>query len=151
MLSRSKSIQGTRQLHGASSRAGSRLRVLCIVRSEWKENPPGNARTKHCHAGGRGLNVWSDLSFGFSIALLPQNLLAATVGAIIGTLVGVLPGLGPAGAIAILLPLTFGLDVSTALVMLAGIYYGSMYGGSITSILVKVPGEAASVVTTIEG
>lgn len=97
------------------------------------------------------MNVWNDLLFGFSVALLPTNLLAAAAGTIIGTIVGVLPGLGPAGAIAVLLPVTFGVDPSTALVLLAGIYYGSMYGGSITSILVKVPGEAASVVTTLDG
>ncbi len=97
------------------------------------------------------MSVWNDLLFGFSVALLPINLLAAASGAVIGTIVGVLPGLGPAGAIAVLLPITFGIDPSTALVLLAGIYYGSMYGGSITSILVKVPGEAASVVTTLDG
>ncbi|MTW16936.1 tripartite tricarboxylate transporter permease [Rhodoplanes serenus] len=97
------------------------------------------------------MGIWHDLLFGFSVALQPENLLAAFLGALVGTVVGVLPGLGPAGAIAILLPITFGMNAPTALVMLAGIYYGSMYGGSITSILVRVPGEAASVVTSLDG
>lgn len=91
------------------------------------------------------------LAFGFSVALAPENLLAALVGALAGTFVGVMPGLGPTGAMALLLPLTLGLRPETALIMLAGIYYGAMYGGSTTSILVNVPGEAASVVTTVDG
>jgi len=85
------------------------------------------------------------------VALEPANLLACLAGAVLGTLVGVLPGLGPAGAMALVLPLTVKLGPAAGLIMLAGIYHGSMYGGSTTSILVNVPGEAASVVTTIDG
>lgn len=85
------------------------------------------------------------------LALQPTNLLACFLGAVVGTLVGVLPGLGPAAAMALALPLTFRLGPTAGLIMLAGIYYGSMYGGSTTSILVNVPGEPASVVTTLEG
>ena len=92
---------------------------------------------------------------GFAAALLaglqPENVLACLAGAVIGTLVGVLPGLGPAAAMALLLPLTLKLGPAAGLIMLAGIYYGAMYGGSTTSILVNVPGEAASVVTAIDG
>ena len=91
------------------------------------------------------------LAFGFGIALTPVNVLACFAGVLIGTIVGVLPGIGPVGAMALLLPSTFALNPATGLIMLAGIYYGSMYGGSTTSILVNVPGEAASVVTAIDG
>jgi putative tricarboxylic transport membrane protein len=91
------------------------------------------------------------LGFGFGVALAPANLFACFLGVLIGTLVGILPGIGPVGAMALLLPSTFALEPATALIMLAGIYYGSMYGGSTTSILVNVPGEAASVVTAIDG
>ena len=89
--------------------------------------------------------------YGFGVALTPANLLACFVGVFIGTVVGILPGIGPVGAMALLLPSTYALSPTTALIMLAGIYYGSMYGGSTTSILVNVPGEAASVVTAIDG
>ena len=85
------------------------------------------------------------------VALTPQNLLACFIGTVLGTIVGVLPGLGPAGAMALVLPVTIKLGPTAGLIMLAGIYYGAMYGGSTTSILVNVPGEAASVVTTIDG
>jgi putative tricarboxylic transport membrane protein len=85
------------------------------------------------------------------VALTPANLLACLLGTVLGTIVGVLPGLGPAGAMALVLPLTIKLGPTAGLIMLAGIYYGAMYGGSTTSILVNVPGEAASVVTTIDG
>src|SRR5688572_25929598 len=91
------------------------------------------------------------LAYGFSVALTPANLGACFVGVLIGTIVGILPGIGPVGAMALLLPSTFAMNPATALIMLAGIYYGSMYGGSTTSILVNVPGEAASVVTAIDG
>ncbi len=91
------------------------------------------------------------LSYGFSVALAAENILAALTGAMIGTLVGVLPGIGPIGAMALLLPATLGLKPETALIMLAAIYYGSMYGGSTTSILMNVPGETASVVTALDG
>ena len=91
------------------------------------------------------------LVYGFGVALAPANLLACFVGVLIGTVVGVLPGIGPIGAMALLIPSTFALSPATALIMLAGIYYGAMYGGSTTSILVNVPGEAASVVTALDG
>jgi putative tricarboxylic transport membrane protein len=97
------------------------------------------------------MGALENLGFGFGVALAPANLFACFVGVLIGTLVGILPGIGPVGAMALLLPSTFALEPATALIMLAGIYYGSMYGGSTTSILVNVPGEAASVVTAIEG
>src|SRR5258705_803280 len=91
------------------------------------------------------------LVYGFGVALTPANLMACFIGVVIGTIVGVLPGIGPVGAMALLLPSTFVLSPTTALIMLCGIYYGSMYGGSTTSILVNVPGEAASVVTGVDG
>jgi putative tricarboxylic transport membrane protein len=97
------------------------------------------------------MGPFEGILYGFGIALTPANLLACFVGVLVGTIVGVLPGIGPVGAMALLLPSTFALDPATALIMLAGIYYGSMYGGSTTSILVNVPGEAASVVTAIDG
>jgi putative tricarboxylic transport membrane protein len=91
------------------------------------------------------------LLYGFTIAMTPTNLFACFMGALIGTIVGVLPGIGPVGAMALLLPSTFAMQPATALIMLAGIYYGAMYGGSTTSILVNVPGEAGSVVTLLDG
>ena len=97
------------------------------------------------------MNVFSDLFYGFGIAFQPWNLLACFFGAFMGTLVGVLPGIGPVGAMSLLLPITFGISPVTGIIMLAGIYYGAMYGGSTTSILVNIPGEAASVVTCLDG
>jgi len=88
---------------------------------------------------------------GFSVVLTPVNLFFCFIGVFIGTLIGVLPGIGPAGSVALLLPFTFTLPAVTAIIMLAGIFYGSMYGGSTTSILVNIPGEAASVVTCLDG
>ena len=92
-----------------------------------------------------------NLIFGFSVAVTPQNLLFCLIGALLGTLVGVLPGLGPVATIAMLLPVTFTLPPVAALIMLAGLYYGAQYGGSTTAILVNIPGESSSVVTTIDG
>jgi putative tricarboxylic transport membrane protein len=92
-----------------------------------------------------------NLALGFSVALQPSVLLYAFVGCVVGTLVGVLPGVGPLAGISLLLPATFGLTATNAIVMLAGIYYGAMYGGSTTSILMRIPGEAASVMTCIDG
>ena len=97
------------------------------------------------------LETLQNLSLGFSVALSPPVLLYAFVGCVIGTLVGMLPGVGPLAGISLLLPATFGLNATTAVVLLAGIYYGAMYGGSTTSILMRIPGEAASVVTCIDG
>src|SRR5688572_13193443 len=91
------------------------------------------------------------LNIGFSVSLSWQNLLICLMGVTIGTAVGVLPGLGPSTTIALLLPVTFKMDPTSALIMLSGIFYGAMYGGSITSILMRVPGEAASVITCIDG
>ncbi len=91
------------------------------------------------------------LAHGFSIALQPTNLLFAVIGCLLGTLIGVLPGVGPAAGTAMLIPITFVLDPTPAIIMLAAIYYGAMYGGTITSVLVNVPGEAASAITCIEG
>ena len=88
---------------------------------------------------------------GFAGALTPANLTFALIGCILGTLIGVLPGLGPAAGTAILIPLTFKLDATGAIIMLAAIYYGAMYGGTITSVLINVPGEAASVITCLDG
>jgi putative tricarboxylic transport membrane protein len=93
----------------------------------------------------------SHLGSGFAVALTPTNLLFGFSGVVLGTAVGVLPGLGPAVTISLLLPMTFGLDPTSAFIMFGGIYYGAMYGGSTTSILVNTPGEAASVVTTLDG
>jgi putative tricarboxylic transport membrane protein len=95
--------------------------------------------------------MWEHLIYGFAIACKPINLLYCFIGCFYGTFVGVLPGFGPAAAIALLLPITFGMVSESAIIMLAGIYYGAMYGGSTTSILVNIPGEAASVVTCFDG
>jgi putative tricarboxylic transport membrane protein len=97
------------------------------------------------------MNIFSDLIYGFGVAFQPGNILACFVGVFFGTLVGVLPGIGPVGAMSLLLPITFALNPVSGIIMLAGIYYGSMYGGSTTSILMNIPGEAASVVTTLDG
>ncbi len=91
------------------------------------------------------------LAHGFAIAFQPDNLWYAFLGCLVGTLVGVLPGIGPLSGISILLPVTFGLNATQAVIMLAGIYYGSQYGGSTTSILMRIPGEASSVMTCIDG
>ena len=97
------------------------------------------------------METLDSLALGFSVALQPGGLWYAFLGCLVGTLVGMLPGIGPLAGISILLPLTFGLDATKAIVMLAGIYYGSQYGGSTTSILLRIPGEAASVMTCIDG
>lgn len=93
----------------------------------------------------------SNLAIGFSVVAQPTNLLYCFIGVFLGTAIGVLPGVGPLATIAMLLPMTFGLSPEGAIIMLAGIYYGSQYGGSTTAILMKLPGEASSVVTTIDG
>src|ERR671924_2192537 len=91
------------------------------------------------------------LLYGFSVAMTPGNLFACFIGVLVGTIVGVLPGIGPVGAMALLLPSTFAMHPATALIMLAGIYYGAMYGGPTTSILVNIPGGGASVVDRLGG
>ncbi len=97
------------------------------------------------------MEVLHNLLYGFSVGLQPMNILFCFLGVLMGTLVGVLPGIGPIGAISILLPATFHMSPISAIIMLAGIYYGAMYGGSTTSILVNIPGEAASVITCLDG
>src|SRR5919106_4363926 len=97
------------------------------------------------------MEALSDLLNGFATALTPVNLLWAALGVLLGTAVGVLPGIGPAMAVALLLPVTYGLEPTSAFIMFAGIYYGGMYGGSTTSILLNTPGESATVITAIEG
>lgn len=88
---------------------------------------------------------------GFQVALQPVNVFACLIGVVAGTLIGALPGLGPSTGVAVLLPLTFGMDPTTAIVMLAGIYYGAMYGGAIASILINTPGDSAAVMTCLDG
>jgi putative tricarboxylic transport membrane protein len=97
------------------------------------------------------MDVLNSLLLGFEIVFIPSNLLLCFLGVLAGTLVGVLPGLGPVGAISLLLPLTFGMTDVGSIILLAGIFYGCMYGGSTTSILVNVPGEPASIVTCLDG
>ena len=97
------------------------------------------------------MEALANLADGFGTALSPLNLLYAFVGVLLGTMIGVLPGIGPAMAVALLLPVTYALEPTQAFIMFAGIYYGGMYGGSTTSILLNTPGESASVVTAIEG
>jgi putative tricarboxylic transport membrane protein len=97
------------------------------------------------------MDSFSALMHGFAVALQPMNLLFAMIGVFLGTAVGVLPGIGPALTVALLLPVTYKLDPGGSLIMFAGIYYGGMYGGSTTSILINTPGESASMVTALEG
>jgi len=97
------------------------------------------------------MDFLSNLQLGFSVILQPNNLFLCFLGCVMGTLVGVLPGLGPVAAISILLPSTYHMSPVSAIIMLAGIYYGAMYGGSTTSILVNIPGESASVITCLDG
>lgn len=97
------------------------------------------------------MELLTNLGDGFAVAFSPMNLIYVTLGVLIGTVIGLLPGLGATAAIAILLPLTFSLEPATAIIMLAGIYYGSMYGGRVPSILLRLPGDASSVITTLDG
>ncbi|MBA3642735.1 MAG: tripartite tricarboxylate transporter permease [Chloroflexota bacterium] len=97
------------------------------------------------------MGALGDLLQGFQVALTPENLMWALVGVLLGTAVGVLPGIGPALTVALLLPVTYSLEPISAFIMFAGIYYGGMYGGSTTSILLNTPGESASIVTALEG
>jgi TctA family transporter len=97
------------------------------------------------------MDLFANLGLGFHAALTASNLLYCLIGVFIGTLIGVLPGLGPSATVAMLMPASFLLPPVSALIMLAGIYYGAQYGGSTTSILVNLPGEATSIVTTLDG
>jgi putative tricarboxylic transport membrane protein len=97
------------------------------------------------------MDLVSNLAVGFGVAVTVKSLVYCFVGVFLGTLIGVLPGIGPVATVAMLLPLTFNLDPATSMIMLAGIYYGAQYGGSTTAILVNIPGESSSVVTTLDG
>src|SRR5262249_42285473 len=97
------------------------------------------------------MDVFANLGIGFAVALTLQNVAYCFLGVLLGTIIGVLPGIGPVTTVAMLLPISFTLAPVSALIMLAGIYYGAQYGGSTTAILVNIPGEASSVVTTIDG
>lgn len=97
------------------------------------------------------MEILNNLLYGFSVALSPHNFLYCLIGVLIGTLTGVLPGLGVMNAISILIPITFGMNPTSAIIMLAGIYYGAMYGGSTTAILINTPGEAPAIMTTLDG
>ena len=96
-------------------------------------------------------DIAGSLLYGLGVALAPGNLLACFVGVFVGTLIGVLPGIGPVATMSLLLPVTYAMSPTASIIMMAGIYYGAMYGGSTTSILVNLPGEAASVVTCLDG
>src|ERR687894_2113557 len=97
------------------------------------------------------MDVFASLLQGLAVAVQPGNLLFALIGVLLGTAVGVLPGIGPALTVALLLPITYKLDPGGSLIMFAGIYYGGMYGGSTTAILINTPGESASMATALEG
>jgi len=97
------------------------------------------------------MGFFDNILYGFQVTFQPINILFCAIGVLVGTLVGVLPGIGPAGAMALLLPATFNFPATSTIIMLAGIYYGVQYGGSTTSILIKIPGEASSVITCIDG
>src|SRR5687767_14756070 len=97
------------------------------------------------------MDIASGLLQGFAVAAQPANLLWCFVGVLLGTIVGIMPGLGPPATIAMLLPLTFLMNPASAIIMLAGIYYGAKYGGSTTSILLNIPGESSSVATCLDG
>ena len=97
------------------------------------------------------MDIFTNLAIGFSVAITLKSIVYCFIGVFLGTLIGVLPGIGPVATVAMLLPLTFNLDPATSMIMLAGIYYGAQYGGSTTAILVNIPGESSSVVTTLDG
>lgn len=97
------------------------------------------------------MDVLHNLVLGFGVALSPVNLFFCFIGVLVGTLIGVLPGIGPVATISLLLPATYGMNPTSSIIMLAGVYYGAMYGGSTTSILVNIPGEAASIITCLDG
>ena len=99
------------------------------------------------------MDLIANLTLGFSIALSPYTLMLAVVGCFLGTIIGALPGLGPSNGVAILIPLTFslGLDATSALVLMTAVYYGAMYGGRISSILLNIPGDEPALMTTLDG
>jgi putative tricarboxylic transport membrane protein len=97
------------------------------------------------------MEAFADLAGGFAVALTPINLFWAFVGVVLGTAIGVLPGLGPALTIALLLPITFHVEATAAFILFAGIYFGALFGGSTTSILINTPGESSTIITALEG
>jgi putative tricarboxylic transport membrane protein len=97
------------------------------------------------------METFQQLWMGFQVALTPTNLMFAFIGVLAGQLIGVLPGIGPSAGVAILLPVTFNVNPVSAMIMFTGIYYGAMYGGTITSVLVNIPGESSSVMTALDG
>src|SRR5512139_1908532 len=97
------------------------------------------------------VGFWENIFLGYQVAFTAANLAYCFIGVFVGTLIGVLPGIGPGGTISLLLPITYGMSPVSAIIMLAGIYYGAQYGGSTSSILVNIPGESTSVVTCLEG
>ena len=97
------------------------------------------------------METFNHIVNGLGVALMPINLWYTFVGVLIGTIVGILPGIGPSASIALLIPVTYGMDPASGLIMMAGVYYGTKYGGSTTAILIRTPGEAASVMTSIDG
>ena len=99
------------------------------------------------------MDILANLALGFSIALSPYTLILAVIGCFLGTIIGALPGLGPSNGVAILIPLTFalGLDATSALVLMTAVYYGAMYGGRISSILLNIPGDEPALMTTLDG
>src|SRR5467141_4528253 len=127
---------------------GARRLLGCLVRLR-----PGAADERLAEHLGVGAMeaLFHNLGIGFAVALSLQNLFYCFMGCLLGTLIGVLPGIGPVATIAMLLPVTFTLNPTSALIMLAGIYYGAQYGGSTTSILINLPGESSSVVTCLDG
>lgn len=98
-----------------------------------------------------GFDLFGNLTIGAATAFSAANILYCLLGVTLGTLIGVLPGIGPSATIAMLLPITFGMDPTSSVIMLAGIFYGAQYGGSITAILVNLPGEASTAVTVLDG
>src|SRR6059036_854021 len=132
--------RGRRQL--ARHRAGDLSRVQGVAQRAAPRRSLGRLTV---------VDLLHGLAYGLSVSLQPPNLTACFVGVFVGTLIGVLPGIGPVATMSLLLPITFAMSPTASIIMLAGIYYGAMYGGSTTSILVNLPGETASVVTCIDG
>ena len=99
------------------------------------------------------MDIFNNLVMGFGIALSPYTLMLAVIGCFLGTIIGALPGLGPSNGVAILIPITFtlGLDATSALVLMTSVYYGAMYGGRISSILLNIPGDEPALMTTLDG
>jgi hypothetical protein len=133
----------------ARPRSTSSMRCAATCRSD-EACPPGRSSCSVRLRGDDG-SLHRPPAHGIAVALQPMNLLYALIGVTLGTAVGVLPGIGPALTVALLLPVTYKLDPAGSLIMFAGIYYGGMYGGSTTSILINTPGESASMVTALEG